>query len=203
MIYALLSRSTFFRKFILAKIAFPATSHVFCMYAWYFFSPVRRLKKEVLHHGLRMIQCNVIFLAHILFHPVIIIVIVLIHLVIVLNLLVVIMLFLKCFTDSSFSSFSSSSIYSCFFNRHLLFPSSGFLLQAELRRWEEGARWVAGLQTKTKTNSIFNVCSWSWSHCCIAIVRQRKCRLMIVKVLWSRSHYYVKKNNACDCSSIG
>ena len=83
------------------------------------------------------------------------------------------------------------------------FPSSGFLLQAELRRWEEGARWVAGLQTKTKTKSIFNVCSWSWSHCCIAIVRQRKCRLMIVKVLWSRSHYYVKKDNACDCSSIG
>ena len=31
----ILSRFThFFRKFILAKIAFPATSHVFCMYAW-------------------------------------------------------------------------------------------------------------------------------------------------------------------------
>merc|ERR1712223_1841541 len=30
----ILSRFThFFRKFILAKIAFPATSHVFCMYA--------------------------------------------------------------------------------------------------------------------------------------------------------------------------
>ena len=33
-IYALLSRFThFFRKFLLAKIAFSATSHVFCMYA--------------------------------------------------------------------------------------------------------------------------------------------------------------------------
>ena len=36
-IYALLSRFThFFRKFFLAKIAFPATSHVFCMYEYLF-----------------------------------------------------------------------------------------------------------------------------------------------------------------------
>ena len=52
-IYALLSRFThFFRKFVLAKIAFSATSHVFCMYVLKYKSTSYK-KKGLGYEGIR------------------------------------------------------------------------------------------------------------------------------------------------------